>query len=96
MKKPRYYVDTYDPEKEKFTPQRGVRRGPYTLFGLRTALRKLRDMGYQADRDDPSIYVSRKPKPCHVNCVLVNGVWVAINNEWGEKCIREPLFEGME
>lgn len=60
-KKPRYYITTWDTDKEDFTPQRGVRKGPYTLFGLRQALRKLRTMGYDADRGDNSTYVWREP-----------------------------------
>ena len=47
--KRRYYVLTWDGEKETFTPQPGVRKGPYTLFGLRKAIRKLRGMGYACD-----------------------------------------------
>ncbi len=55
--KRRYYVTTWDSNKEAFTPQRGVRKGPYSLFGLRKALRALRTMGYSAHRHDPSVYV---------------------------------------
>lgn len=58
-KKAVYYVTTWDSERQEFTPQKGVRTGPYTLFGLRKALRTLRGMGYQADRNDPSVYVER-------------------------------------
>ena len=43
-----YYVTTWDGEREKFTPQKGVRTGPCSLFGLRKALRKLNAMGYTA------------------------------------------------
>lgn len=57
--KPRYRVLTYDPESGRFTPQLGVRSGPYTLFGLRKALRKLQGMGYAAHRGDDSILVER-------------------------------------
>lgn len=66
--KPRYYVYTWDIEKEDFTPQKGVRCGPYSLFGLRRALRALQSLGYEADyygrRDgfgagDPSVSVQR-------------------------------------
>jgi hypothetical protein len=42
QKKPRYYVETWDTEKQTFTPQQGVRKGPYSLFGLRKALKALR------------------------------------------------------
>lgn len=42
----RYYVTTWDAEKQDFTPQRGVRTGPYSKWGLRRALRKLQEMGY--------------------------------------------------
>ncbi len=56
---PGYYVETYDFDLEEYTPQLGVPHGPYRLFQLRTALRKLRDLGYQADRQDFNIYVFR-------------------------------------
>lgn len=49
--KPRYYVKTWDANKEEFTPQKGVRCGPYSLFGLRKALRELNCMGYDTKRD---------------------------------------------
>lgn len=42
----RYYVTTWDTNLQRFTPQIGVRTGPYSLFGLRRPLRKLRQMGY--------------------------------------------------
>jgi hypothetical protein len=61
MKRPKYYVLTYDPEKEEFTPQKGVRQGPYTLFGLRKPLRKLENLGYGPP-------ASKSP------CVLINRV----------------------
>jgi len=47
--KPKYYVTTWDPDTQKFTPQSGVRTGPYSLFGLRKAIRKLRACGYSCD-----------------------------------------------
>jgi len=56
---PRYYVLTYDPERGEYTPQRGVRKGPYTLFGLRKALRQLEEMGYEARKGDSSVLVYR-------------------------------------
>ena len=59
--KPKYYVTTIDPEKDRFTPQKGVRTGPYTMFGLRKALRKLQSFGYECGRDDPSVLVERRP-----------------------------------
>lgn len=52
-KKPHYEVLTWDADKQAFTSQKGVRRGPYSLFGLRKALRKLQSMGYTARKDDP-------------------------------------------
>ena len=55
----RYYVQTWDFEKQEWSSQKGVRTGPYSLKGLRRALRKLQEMGYPADRSDPSIYVFR-------------------------------------
>jgi hypothetical protein len=59
QKKPRYYVETWDTEKQTFTPQQGVRKGPYSLFGLRKALKALRLGGYSACKNDPSVYVYR-------------------------------------
>lgn len=48
--KRRYEVLTWDMDLQQFTPQKGVRRGPYTQFGLRKALRKLQTMGYDITR----------------------------------------------
>ncbi len=55
--KPRYYVTTWDMDKQEFTPQKGVRTGPYSLFGLRKALRKLKSLGYSARKGDPWVLV---------------------------------------
>lgn len=61
MKKPRYYVETWDTNTQSFSPQPGVRSGPYSLWGLRKALRKLRDMGYGiTTRDGVSVLVYRE------------------------------------
>lgn len=48
--KPKYFVHTWDADRQCFTPQRGVRAGPYSLWGLRRALRKLRYYGYDVSR----------------------------------------------
>jgi len=48
--KQKYEVLTWDIEKQEFTPQAGVRCGPYSLFGLRRALRKLRAIGYETTK----------------------------------------------
>ncbi len=61
VQKSEYYVTTWDMDKQKYTPQKGVRKGPYSLFGLRKALRKLRTMGYSADRYDAYVRVDRLP-----------------------------------
>lgn len=58
MAKKLYAVLTWDSDADAYTPQPGVRMGPYTLFGLRRALRELRRMGYEASRDDPSVLVT--------------------------------------
>jgi hypothetical protein len=50
----RYFVTTWDPELQTFTPQNGVRSGPYSLWGLRRALRALQGMGYDTTRDGGS------------------------------------------
>ena len=61
-----YYVYTWDMDKQTWTPQAGVRCGPYTLFGLRRAIRQLRAMGYPCDYDgwhctgDPSVHVTKR------------------------------------
>lgn len=57
-----YYVTTWDADKQEFTPHKGVRTGPYSLFGLRRAIRKLRKLGYPCDYSskgsgDPSVHV---------------------------------------
>jgi hypothetical protein len=57
-----YDVTTWDPRRQAFTPQRGVRRGPYTLWGLRRALRRLRELGYACDRHDPAVLVERRER----------------------------------
>jgi hypothetical protein len=56
---PRYDVTTWDIEREKFTPQRGVRRGPWSKWGLRKALRRLNEMGYTARKGDAYVLVER-------------------------------------
>lgn len=50
MKRKRYFVRTWDSDKQSFTPQKGVRVGPYTLMGLRKALRQLQGLGYDTSR----------------------------------------------
>lgn len=67
MKRDRYYVWTWDPMKEKFTPQYGVRCGPHSLFGLRKALRKLKQMGYVGTRGDNSVLVEKRNGPSKVS-----------------------------
>ena len=56
-----YYVTTWDGTREEFTPQAGVRTGPYRLMGLRRPLRALRDMGYEVNRSGGfSVLVEKK------------------------------------
>ncbi len=61
-----YEVLTWDTDKQEFTPEQGVRRGPYTLWGLKRALRKLQSLGYPCDyssaghRGDPSVAVHER------------------------------------
>ena len=59
LRNPRYYVWTWDTNTQQFTPQGGVRCGPWSLFGLRRALRRLREMGYSARKGDPAVLVER-------------------------------------
>ncbi len=58
--KPTYDVTTWDADKQAWTPQQGVRRGPWTKWGLRKALRKLRNLGYSARRGDAFVAVARR------------------------------------
>ncbi len=50
MKGKLYDVLTWDMDRQEFTPQQGVRRGPWSKWGLRRALRKLQKMGYDTSR----------------------------------------------
>ncbi len=54
-----YIIRTWDWDAQTFTPQVGVPEGPWSKWGLRTALRLLRGMGYDGDRMDHSIWVER-------------------------------------
>ena len=54
-------MTTWDTYREEFTPQQGVRTGPYTLWSLRRALLALRCMGYDARRYDNSVLVEKYP-----------------------------------
>lgn len=56
----RYYVRTWDTNKQTFTPQKGVRVGPYKLFALRRALRALRSMGYDGRKGDNSTLIENE------------------------------------
>lgn len=65
----KYFIETYDPELTEVTPQIGVRRGPYTLFGLRAAITALRNLGYSCnylsknpDEGDPSVKIWREKR----------------------------------
>lgn len=61
----RYFVKTWDWDLHRWTHQKGVRVGPYSLFGLRAALRKLRALGYDACKGDNStwVYAAGEQKP---------------------------------
>ena len=50
MTEPRYYVLTWDTDKQMFTPQRGVRAGPWSKWELRLPLRALGELGYDVTR----------------------------------------------
>lgn len=56
---PRYEVLTWDTHANAYTPDLN---GTYTLFGLRTAIRELRNLSYPCDRDDPSVLIRRLPE----------------------------------
>jgi len=65
MAKPTYYeVLTWDMDRGMrgaWTPQKGVRRGPYSRWGLRKALRKLQGMGYETrKRSGYSVLISAR------------------------------------
>ena len=53
----KYYVKTWNWRRQAFTPQKGVRCGPYSLFGLRKALLALRAIGYEGGRCDNSMLI---------------------------------------
>lgn len=70
--KPRYSVTTWNPDTQEHTPQAGlgVRSQMVTLWGLRRALRALRELGYTChrmhrrgggyfDEIDDDVYVQR-------------------------------------
>ena len=68
----RYYVKTWDIGRQAYTAQKGVRTGPYTLFGLRQALRKLKEFGFDADKSDCSTLVFRKDVPEESYCEIAS------------------------
>ncbi len=57
---PKYYVTTWDSDLQMFTPQDGVQTGPYSKWGLRKAIRELRNMGYDARRNDSSTMIESR------------------------------------
>lgn len=60
MKKPRYRILTYDvPD---WTPEFGIGKKTFTLFGLRKASKILKDHGYEG-LNDPSVYVESVELP---------------------------------
>lgn len=73
MPRPKYRILTWDCELQEWTPQAGVRSGPYTLFGLRKAIRQLRALGYEGGRQDPSVLVEMYPKDLEADLVRVFG-----------------------
>lgn len=52
-----YFVETWDMDEQTFTPQEGIPSGPYSMFGLRRALRQLQECGYVARKPDPLVMV---------------------------------------
>lgn len=55
-----YRVTTWDVDRQKFTPQEGLKSEPYTKWELRRALRALRQMGYDTKRAfAPSVLVEK-------------------------------------
>lgn len=60
MNVPLYSVDTWDTERQWWTPQEGLTKSrELTRAELVIALRELRAMGYMGYRNDPSILVDR-------------------------------------
>lgn len=51
-RRPGYWVFTFDFDKRCWSPQIGVKAGPYKLFGLKKPIRELRSMGYGFGRAD--------------------------------------------
>jgi hypothetical protein len=60
----RYFVTTWDIDLQQFTPQRGCPTGPYSKWGVRKALRRLQELGYDTYRGAPSVRVRcTNPQP---------------------------------
>ena len=57
----KYTVETWDGDKQKFTPQDGVLSQVEGVGELRRTLRQLRDMGYRADKSDSLVAVVAEP-----------------------------------
>jgi hypothetical protein len=81
----KYYVETWDTDAQKFTPQDGVPIGPYSLFGLRVAVLALRNLGYPCNYDgrhgysgDPFVSVYREETTEDI------AEW----NAWDDECNR--------
>ena len=66
MNTKRYFVRTWDCDLDRFTPQKGVRVGPYTLFGLRRALLKLQEMGYSTRRGSAPLVLIEDEENYHL------------------------------
>jgi hypothetical protein len=64
MSEKHYYdVTTWEPDGGGFTPQVGCRRGPWSKWGLRKALRRLQELGYETRRREAfSVLVERRRK----------------------------------
>lgn len=60
-----YYVYTYDADVGDYTVQDGVPEGPWTKWGLREAIRLLRECGYPSDRYDNFVLISDERIECH-------------------------------
>lgn len=63
----RYRVETWDSDADRFTEQPGVPCRHLPWWMLRHAIRRLRDYGYQAHKDqgggDPSVLITRDGFP---------------------------------
>lgn len=90
----KYYVLTWDIDRQTWMPQKGVRKGPWSKWGLREALRRLQAMGYDTHRrsaysimicaDEPTTPLFAGPDAYDI--AMENGtLWPGCEKEWARR-----------